>query len=97
MKAYFESFGKVKEVKIMKDKKTKMPKGYGFVVFKSDSTYQRIKDIKHTLNGRTLDINVGCKKEEAPVMIEERKRKMVYVGGVSQAVTECKLKICQIY
>ena len=74
----------------MKDKKTKMPKGYGFVVFKSDKTFQRIKSMTHVLNGRTLDINIGCKKENAPEMIEQRKRKMIYVGGVPQAVTERK-------
>jgi heterogeneous nuclear ribonucleoprotein A1/A3 len=72
LKAYFEAFGKVKEVKVMKDKRTKMPKGYGFVIFKNMKTFERIKDLKHLLNGRTLDINIGCKKEANPEMVENR-------------------------
>jgi heterogeneous nuclear ribonucleoprotein A1/A3 len=85
----------VQEVKIMKDKKTKMPKGYGFVIFKSYKTYERIKDMPHSLNGRTLDINVGCKKENDPQMIENRRKKMVYVGGVPLDVTEGKPKFSE--
>jgi hypothetical protein len=44
----------------------------------------------HVLNGRTLDLNVGCKKSTDPEMVIGRQKKMVYVGGVSQEVTEGK-------
>lgn len=74
----------------MRDKKTKMPKGYGFVIFKNDKTFNRIKSKNHVLNGRTLDINIGCKKKNAPDIVEGRQRKIVYVGGVPQSVTESK-------
>ena len=74
----------------MKDKRTKMPKGYGFVIFKNMKTFERIKNLKHVLNGRTLDINIGCKKEANPEMVENRQKKMVYVGGVPKECTECK-------
>ena len=36
LKAYFEAFGKVKEIKVIKEKKTNVSKGYGFVMFKSE-------------------------------------------------------------
>lgn len=91
MKAYFETFGKVKEIKIIKEKKTNVSKGYGFVMFKCEKTYERIKDMVHVLNGRTLDLNVGCKKSADPEMVIGRQKKIVYVGGVSQEVTEGNL------
>jgi hypothetical protein len=69
LKAYFEAFGKVKEVKIIKEKKTNVAKGYGFVFFKCEKTFDRIKDMVHVLNGRTLDLNVGCKKSTDPEMV----------------------------
>lgn len=81
----------------MKDKKTKIPKGYGFLVFQSDKTYERILSLVHTLNGRTLDLNVACKKENDPEMIEKRKKKIVYVGGVSKDVTQGKLLLSIIF
>lgn len=42
----------------------------------------------HVLNGRTLDLNVGCKKSADPEMVIGRQKKIVYVGGVAQDVTE---------
>lgn len=88
LKAYFEAFGKVKEVKIIKEKKLNLAKGYGFVVFKCDKTFDRIKDMVHVLRGRTLDLNVACKKSDDPDMVLGRQKKIAYVGGVAQEVTE---------
>ena len=96
LKAYFESFGPVREVKVMRNKRTKMPKGYGFVIFKNDKIFHRIKNMNHILNGRTLDINVGCKKENAPNIVSGRQRKIVYVGGVAQSVTESEFKLLKL-
>jgi heterogeneous nuclear ribonucleoprotein A1/A3 len=58
----------------MKDKKSRLPKGFGFVVFKSDKVLNKIKNINHVLNGRTLDINVACKKDEDPQMVKNRRQ-----------------------
>lgn len=80
----------MKDAKIIKEKKTQIAKGYGFVVFGCEKTYERIKDMVHVLNGRTLDLNVGCKKSTDPEMVMGRQKKMVYVGGLSQEVTEGK-------
>jgi RNA recognition motif-containing protein len=62
----FEAFGQVKSVKIISDRETGEPRGFGFVEMANDAEGQAAinelngKDFK----GRPLRVNVGRPKEE---------------------------------
>ena len=44
--------------------------------------------MEHTINGRTIDCNIACTKEEAPSSIKEMKKKKIFVGGLSLKCTQ---------
>jgi len=57
-----------------------MSKGYGFVTLESERLFERLKTRVHKLNGRTLDINIACKKSEAPKDLINRAQRTLYIG-----------------
>jgi len=58
---YFETFGKVNEVLLMQDKATKRLRGFGFVVFESETAGKNVCDAGyHKIKGK----NVECKKAQ---------------------------------
>lgn len=67
LKEYCEQFGEVIEALIMREKESKMSKGYGFVIFKFDKTVNEIinygKTIGHQLNGKVFECKAAIKKE----------------------------------
>lgn len=85
---YFSTYGEVEAVKIIYNKKTKNSKGYGFVTLASERTFERIKSITHIIEGRTLDLNVGCKKSEAPEDVTNRFKRIVYVNGLPEGLSD---------
>lgn len=85
---YFSTFGDVIQTKVIYNKKTKNSKGYGFVTITSMQVFERIKSMTHKLAGRTLDINIGCKKSEAPSEIKNRAKRTVYVNGLPEGLPD---------
>lgn len=91
---YFSTFGEVEKAKIIYNKKTKNSKGYGFVTLSSIRVFERIKGIPHILEGRTLDLNIGCKKSEAPKDIVDRFKRIVYVNGLPEGFSDRRVFLC---
>lgn len=64
----FESYGPIKEVYLPKDRETKRPRGFGFVVFEEDpsSSLELDKIIEETngqpLKGRAMHVSVAREK-----------------------------------
>jgi RNA recognition motif-containing protein len=90
---YFEAYGEILEAKIIVNKKTNMSKGYGFVTLGSRSLFERLKEIKHVLDGRCLDLNIACKKSEAPEDVKNRAKRILYVGGLPENMNDRKCSI----
>jgi len=75
LKAYFEKFGKVKEVSIKKDQHTQRSRGFAFVVFEEEGCVEKVLAVEeHELDGRKID----AKKAKAL-----KKECKLFVGGVN--------------
>ena len=54
LKEYFENYGDVVQIVVMRDKTTGRPRGFGFVVFANPSILDRVLQDKHTIDARTV-------------------------------------------
>jgi len=58
VKEHFEQYGEVKNVKLIFDRETQRPKGYGFVEMDDDEASQAIESLNGTQwGGRTIKVN----------------------------------------
>ena len=66
LKAAFEEFGEVKYAKIIKDRDTGQPRGFGFVEMPDESQAHAAIEAMNgkSFKGRNLRVNVGRPKEE---------------------------------
>jgi heterogeneous nuclear ribonucleoprotein A1/A3 len=53
-KKHFQKYGAIADSVIMKDKHTRMPRGFGFVTFSDPSVIDRVLEDEHTIDGRTV-------------------------------------------
>ncbi len=91
---YFQRFGEVIRVKIMKDKKSKLPKGYAFVTLANHHLLPKLVMEEHEIEGRRIDCQIASKKGEKQAWKEEQKRRRVFVTGLSLEVTSPELIGC---
>jgi RNA recognition motif-containing protein len=91
---YFQRFGEVIRVKIMKDKKSKLPKGYAFVTMANHHLLPKLVMEKHEIEGRRVDCQIASKKGEKQAWKDEQKRRRVFVTGLSLEVTSPELIGC---
>lgn len=54
LRAYFEKYGPVQDVVIMRDKFTGRSRGFGFVTFADDGAIAQVTADTHTLDGRAV-------------------------------------------
>lgn len=81
---YFEGFGSIKQVAIIKNKQTGLSKCYAFLLANDKRTYERILSEKpHRLNGRIIDCKDGFNKEDNPALFEKLNNRKIFVGGLS--------------
>jgi hypothetical protein len=51
---HFEKYGAIVDSVIMKDKHTKMPRGFGFVTFSDPSVIDKVLEDEHVIDGRMV-------------------------------------------
>ena len=68
LEKYFSAYGKIEEVKIIKDKYSGRSKGFGFVTFaeKEDMTKAIAETNGKEFQGRELKVNEARPREERP-------------------------------
>ncbi|CAL5048323.1 unnamed protein product [Urochloa decumbens] len=88
---HFQKYGAIIDSVIMKDKHTKMPRGFGFVTFSDPSVIDRVLEDEHVINGRTVEVKRTVPKEEMSTK-DGPKTKKIFVGGIPPFLTEDKLK-----
>ncbi|CAL5042264.1 unnamed protein product [Urochloa decumbens] len=88
---HFQKYGAITDSVIMKDKHTKMPRGFGFVTFSDPSVIDRVLEDEHVINGRTVEVKRTVPKEEMSTK-DGPKTKKIFVGGIPPSLTEEKLK-----
>lgn len=96
LKDYFEMFGHVLEIVIMKDRVTGSARGFGFVVFADPAVADRVVLKKHNIDGRKVEARKAISRDEQRTRSNFRGRKpagqsrtkKVFVGGLAPTVTE---------
>ena len=67
---HFEQYGEVASVEVMRDRNTGDPRGFAFVVFKSDETVDLIlKNKPHEINHKVVDVKRAQARGIAPPSI----------------------------
>jgi len=84
---HFQKYGAITDSVIMKDKHTKMPRGFGFVTFSDPSVIDRVLEDEHVIDGRTVEVKRTVPKEEMSTK-DGPKTKKIFVGGIPPSLTE---------
>lgn len=88
LQKYFERFGAIRRVRIIKDTKTKASKGYGFVYFfKQEPVSDILKERTHRVNGRRVDCQGAMDKSEKGKYKEKLSKTRIFVTRLSDHVS----------
>jgi len=103
LRYYFEKFGELSDVVLMKDRFTNQPRGFGFVTFADASVVDRVLTETHTLDNKTVEVKKAVPRDRAPPPVSgggggggggNGRRpavgpvKKIFVGGLAPSVTE---------
>ncbi|XP_068157703.1 uncharacterized protein msi isoform X8 [Drosophila tropicalis] len=90
LKEYFNMFGTVTDVLIMKDPVTQRSRGFGFITFQEPCTVDKVLKVPiHTLDGKKIDPKHATPKNRPR---QANKTKKIFVGGVSQDTSAEEVK-----
>eukprot|EP00640_Fibrocapsa_japonica_P004424 CAMPEP_0113933930 /NCGR_PEP_ID=MMETSP1339-20121228/1284_1 /TAXON_ID=94617 /ORGANISM="Fibrocapsa japonica" /LENGTH=232 /DNA_ID=CAMNT_0000935499 /DNA_START=150 /DNA_END=845 /DNA_ORIENTATION=+ /assembly_acc=CAM_ASM_000762 len=102
LRYYFEKYGEVESVNLMKDRMTGQPRGFGFVKFKDRSVISKCLTVAtHQIDGRHVDVKQAVPREKTQQNrnatstgpggrpVEALK---IFVGGLAPSVTEDDFK-----
>lgn len=86
---YFRQYGQVVSCKLVYDKQTGVPKGYGFVTVKDKYTADTIlKEYKHLIKGRLVDVSPGIGSGlKLPESHQTKNLRRLFIGGIKQQIT----------
>ncbi|GJQ08627.1 hypothetical protein GpartN1_g418.t1 [Galdieria partita] len=89
LQKYFESYGRVLDCVIMRDKHTGHPRGFGFVTFEKEESADRAAMKRHELDGRQVEAKKAVPKAEHSARSQVTKpTRKVFVGGLPLSCTE---------
>ncbi|XP_055905849.1 RNA-binding protein Musashi homolog Rbp6-like [Eupeodes corollae] len=90
LKEYFNMFGTVTDVLIMKDPVTQRSRGFGFITFQKPNSVDKVLKVPiHTLDGKKIDPKHATPKNRPR---QANKTKKIFVGGVSQETSAEEVK-----
>ncbi|XP_061386338.1 uncharacterized protein LOC133322330 [Musca vetustissima] len=90
LKEYFNMFGTVTDVLIMKDPVTQRSRGFGFITFQEPCSVDKVLKVPiHTLDGKKIDPKHATPKNRPR---QSNKTKKIFVGGVSQDTSADEVK-----
>ncbi|XP_065853135.1 heterogeneous nuclear ribonucleoprotein 1-like [Euphorbia lathyris] len=103
LRNYFQAFGEVVEVVIMKDRATGRARGFGFVVFADPCVAERVVMKKHLIDGRNVEAKKAVPREDQNLLnrnsgsnihgsLGPARTKKIFVGGLASTVTESDFK-----
>lgn len=82
IQTHFELFGVVTKVRIMKEKKTKEPKGFAYVTMKDCRVISQILAKQHSIADRKVDIQLASRKGEKQLWKDEQRKRRVFVSNL---------------
>ncbi|XP_076335984.1 RNA-binding protein Musashi homolog Rbp6-like [Tachypleus tridentatus] len=86
LREYFNKYGDIREVMVMKDPCTRRSRGFGFVTFADPNSIDKVlANGPHELDGKKIDPKVAFPKQTHPKIATRTKK--VFVGGLSAPTT----------
>lgn len=82
LRLYFEKFGEVTDLTIMKDANTSKSRGFGFMTFADPASVDKVVSESHVLDGKLIDPKRAIPREE------QDKTGKIFVGGIAPEVNE---------
>ncbi|CAL4112423.1 unnamed protein product, partial [Meganyctiphanes norvegica] len=93
LKEFFEEFGQVVDVVVMKDKQTQRSRGFGFVTFSVSSMVDEVqKKRPHKIDGRVVETKRVVPKDEVGKPESKMQVKKLFIGGIKGDMTEDDLR-----
>lgn len=84
LEKYFEQFGDILEVVVIRDRNTSKPRGFGFVTFKDEDALAAVMAHEgHTIDGKEISVKRSHQKESQSISA-----KKLFVGGMPNTVTQ---------
>ncbi|XP_014677476.1 PREDICTED: RNA-binding protein squid-like isoform X2 [Priapulus caudatus] len=83
---YFSKFGEVVQCIVKTDPNTGRSRGFGFIVFASKDSIEKVMATTHTLKGKQIDPKVANKRPKPEPI------KKVFVGGVPADLEEAEIR-----
>ncbi|CCF57161.1 hypothetical protein KAFR_0C01680 [Kazachstania africana CBS 2517] len=80
LRDYFNKYGHVTDLKIMKDSNTGRSRGFGFLTFEHPSSVDEVVKTQHILDGKVIDPKRSIPREE------QDKTGKIFVGGIGADV-----------
>ncbi|XP_039746531.1 RNA-binding protein Musashi homolog Rbp6 isoform X3 [Pararge aegeria] len=86
LRDYFNKFGEITEVMVMKDPTTRRSRGFGFITFGDPASVDKVlAQATHELDGKKIDPKVAFPRRAHPKMVTRTKK--IFVGGLSAPTT----------
>ncbi|XP_065210502.1 heterogeneous nuclear ribonucleoprotein A1, A2/B1 homolog [Planococcus citri] len=93
LKAYFEKFGEIVDVVVMKDPKSKKSRGFGFVTYSKMSMLDDAQTNRpHEINGRTVEPKRAVPRNEIHNPEANSTVKKLFVAGIKDDVSEDNMR-----
>ena len=95
LESHFSQYCEVNGVKMMKDKKTKLPKGYAYVYLKQEPPgLDELLNEQHIVGGRRVDVQVASRKCDKQKWKEEQQIRRVFIKNIPLDVSPEELEQC---
>jgi len=93
LKEYFIKFGEIEECNVPVDSRTKLSKGFGFVIYRQSKVLDEVMKLRpHKIDGRILEPRRAIRREEADNPAANASTEKMYVGPIQPYTTESTIR-----
>lgn len=91
LRSAFKKLGVITEASVIKDKRTRQSKGYGFLTFRHEQSYKAALEAEIYLDGLKADIHPLKTKEKLQKQKKMDQKLKIFVGGINSTVKSQEL------
>lgn len=93
LKEYFIKYGEIEECNVPVDSRTKLSKGFGFVIYRASKTLDEVMKMRpHKIDGRILEPRRAIRREEADNPAANASTEKMYVGPIRSSTHESDIR-----